>query len=286
MRPAEQKACPLNSLPPKQPVLGVGISATNYGEILCLCHQWIELRRQDPSKSGKGHCIFICTVNAVMNAVLRPAFRTLLNSGDVAATDGMPLAWALRSFGVRKQPRVYGPDLMLALCGQATRLGHRIYLFGGRKEVVEVLPSTLSERFPGIRVAGSYPHRNPPSTLKASRESVDAIQSAEADIVFVGFGQPRQEQWITDHRDRLPGVVLIGVGAAFDFLAGRVPQAPHWMQRAGLEWLFRLLKEPLRLWRRYILLNPLFLVMWGLQLAGLLRYETRRPQRPGAAATG
>ena len=166
----------------------------------------------------------------------------------------------------------------------APRLGHRIYLFGGRKEVVEVLPSTLNERFPGIQVAGSYPHRNPPSTLKASRESVDAIQSAEADIVFVGFGQPRQEQWITDHRDRLPGIVLIGVGAAFDFLAGRVPQAPHWMQRAGLEWFFRLLKEPLRLWRRYILLNPLFLVMWGLQLAGLLRYETRRPQRPEGAA--
>ena len=274
------------ALPPKQPVLGVGISATNYGQMLRLCRQWVEQRRQDPAKSRNGHCIFVCTVNAVMTAVLRPPFRTLLNSGDVATTDGMPLAWALRSFGVRKQPRVYGPDLMLALCGQATRLGHRIYLFGGRKEVIEVLPRNLSKRFPGIRIAGCYPSRNPPSTPQADREAIAAILSSGADIVFVGFGQPRQEQWIVDHRDLLPGVVLAGVGAAFDFHAGRVRQAPRWMQRSGLEWFFRLLSEPLRLWRRYILFNPLFLMMWGLQLAGLLRYAARGQRRPEATTAG
>ena len=274
------------TLPPKHPVLGVGISATNYGRILRLCRQWVEQHRQDPAKNRNGHCIFVCTVNAVMTAVLRPAFRTLLNSGDVATTDGMPLAWALRSFGVRKQPRVYGPDLMLALCGQATRLGHRIYLFGGRKEVIEVLPHTLAKRFPGIRITGSYASRNPPSTPQADRESIDAIKSAKADIVFVGFGQPRQEKWIVDHRDVLPGVVLAGVGAAFDLHAGRLPQAPRWMQRSGLEWFFRLLNEPLRLWRRYILLNPLFLVMWGLQFAGLLRYGAASRQRSEATTTG
>ena len=274
------------TLPLKHPVLGVGISATNYGRILRLCRQWVEQRRQYPAKSRRAHCIFLCTVNAVMTAVLWPAFRTLLNSGDVAATDGMPLAWALRSFGVRKQPRVYGPDLMLALCGQATRLGHRIYLFGGRKEVIEVLCHALGKRFPGIRIAGSYASRNPPSTPQADRESIDAIQSAKADIVFVGFGQPRQEQWIADHRDLLPGVVLAGVGAAFDFHAGRVPQAPRWMQRSGLEWFFRLLNEPLRLWRRYVLFNPLFLVMWALQFAGLLRYGAASRQRSQATTTG
>jgi len=274
---------PPPALPPKQPVLGVGISATNYRQILQLCRQWIAERSQDPAKSGNGHSIFVCTVNAVMTAVLRPAFRSLLNSGDLATTDGMPLAWALRSFGVRKQPRVYGPDLMLALCGQATRLGHRIYLFGGRKEVVDALPQILGNRFPGIQIAGTYASRNPPSTRQARRASIDAIQSAKTDIVFVGFGQPRQEQWIVDHRDQLPGVVLAGVGAAFDFHAGRVPQAPRWMQRSGLEWLFRLLKEPSRLWRRYLLFNPLFLVMWGLQFAGCLRYGARR--RPGAEAS-
>ena len=276
----------VEALPLKQAVLGVGISATNYGQVLRLCRRWVEQRRHYPAKSRNGHCIFVCTVNAVMTAVLRPAFRTLLNSGDVVTTDGMPLAWALRSFGVQKQPRVYGPDLMLALCGQATRLGHRIYLFGGRKEVIEVLRHTLGKRFPGIRIAGSYPCRNPPSSPQADRESIDAIRSARADIVFVGFGQPRQEQWIVAHRDLLPGVVLAGVGAAFDFHAGRVPQAPRWMQRSGLEWFFRLLNEPLRLWRRYILLNPLFLVMWGLQFAGLLRYGARRQQRAEGTMTG
>ncbi len=273
-----------SSLPPKQAVLGIGISATNYGEILRLCRQWVEQRRNRPTKIAKGHSVFICTVNAVMTAVLRPAFRSLLNSGDLATTDGMPLAWALRSFGVRKQPRVYGPDLMLALCGQATRLGHRIYLFGGRKEVVELLPQTLVQRFSGIQIAGYYASPNPPTSPPVDKESIDAIRASGADIVFVGFGQPRQEQWIVDHHDQLSGVVMVGVGAAFDFHAGRVPQAPRWMQRSGLEWLFRLLNEPARLWRRYVLLNPLFLLMWGLQLMGLLRYRSEN-QRGSSGST-
>ena len=271
-------------LPPKQAVLGIGISATNYGQILRLCRQWVEQRRNRPTKIAKSHSVFICTVNAVMTAVLRPAFRSLLNSGDLATTDGMPLAWALRSFGVRKQPRVYGPDLMLALCGQATRLGHRIYLFGGRKEVVELLPQTLVQRFSGIQIAGYYACPNPPTSPPVDKESIDAIRASDADIVFVGFGQPRQEQWIVDHRDQLSGVVMVGVGAAFDFHAGRVPQAPRWMQRSGLEWLFRLLNEPARLWRRYLLLNPLFLLMWGLRLMGLLRYSSGN-QRGSSGST-
>ena len=206
-----------------------------------------------------------------MTAVFQPSFRHLLNAGDLATTDGMPLAWALRSFGVKGQPRVYGPSLMLALCGQACRLGHRVFLFGGREEVLPQLQLRLERRFPELKIAGTFARRDPPRGAEDD-VWVDAIRESQADLVFVGFGQPRQEQWILDHRDRLPGVVMIGVGAAFDFHAGRVRQAPGWMQRAGLEWLFRLRMEPRRLRRRYVLLNPLFLAMWGMQLLGILRY--------------
>ena len=266
-------------LPPKHSVLGVGISSTSYKEVMSLCRRWIELRTRAAHSTGaadatgvaRGICIFICTVNAVMTAVFQPAFRRLLNAGDLATTDGMPLAWALRSFGVKGQPRVYGPSLMLALCGQACRLGHRVFLFGGREEVLPRLRWRLEDRFPGLNIAGTFARRDPPLGAE-DNDWVEAIHDSQADLVFVGFGQPRQEQWILDHRDRLPGVVMIGVGAAFDFHAGRVRQAPAWMQRGGLEWLFRLGMEPRRLWRRYVLLNPLFLAMWGMQLLGILRY--------------
>ena len=267
-------------LPPKHSVLGVGISSTTYKEVMRLCRHWIGRRRMRASRTTgaagapspeQGHCVFICTVNAVMTAVFQPAFRHLLNAGDLATTDGMPLAWALRSFGVKDQPRVYGPDLMLALCGQAARLGHRIFLFGGREEVLPRLRRRLENKFPDLNIVGTLARRDPPRGADDDAW-VNAVRDARTDLVFVGFGQPRQEQWILEHRDRLPGVVMIGVGAAFDFHAGRVRQAPGWMQRAGLEWLFRLLMEPRRLWRRYVLLNPLFLAMWALQLLGILRY--------------
>lgn len=271
-----------NPIPPKHSVLSTDISATNYGEVLRLCRQWISLRRKWRERSSnlpRSRCIFVCTVNAVMTAVFEPRFRAILNQGDIATTDGMPLAWALRSFGVKGQPRVYGPDLMLSLCGQAARLGHSVYFFGGRREVLPELCRRLWQRFPGLDIVGTYAHRDPPLTPELDRAASEEIRNSGADIVFVGFGQPRQEQWMLEHREQLPGVVLIGVGAAFDFHAGRVKQAPCWMQEKGLEWLFRLMTEPRRLWRRYLLLNPLFLLMWGLQLAGLLRYREASPAK-------
>lgn len=269
-------------LPPKVPVLGVDISATNYGEVLRLCRTWAERRRGREElstalvKASGALCIFVCTVNAVMTAVLRSEYKSVLNAGDIATTDGMPLAWALRSFGVRGQPRVYGPDLMLALCGQATRLGHRIFLFGGREDVIPVTCRKLTQRFPGLNIVGTYAQPDPPQTGEEKASWIETVTESGADIVFVGFGQPRQEEWILQHRDKLSGLVMIGVGAAFDFHAGRVRQAPPWMQSAGLEWFFRLVMEPKRLWRRYVLLNPLFLAMWGLQLAGILRYRREK----------
>ena len=260
--------------PPKRSVLGVGISATSYEQVLSLCRRWVEERQRangapgGPRGQARGRAVFVCTVHSVMTGVFDPEFKALLNSADVATPDGMPLAWALRSFGVRRQGRVYGPDLMLEMCRQAERLGHRIFLYGGREQTMPRLAERLKWLFSRLTIAGTYCPPFRPLSRQEDRALVELILGSSADIVFVGIGAPRQERWIAEHRNRLPGVVMVGLGAAFDFHSGARRQAPGWMQRAGLEWFFRLLMDPRRLWKRYLALNPLFLVLWGLQLIG------------------
>ncbi len=192
-------------------------------------------------------------------------FREILNSSEIATPDGMPLVWALRSFGVRGQQRVYGPELMLRLCEDAARRGHRVFLYGGREESLEELASRLTAKSPGLAIVGAY---SPPFRALTPEEddaAVSRILASGADIVFVGISTPKQERWMHAHRESLPGVVMVGVGAAFDFHSGRVRQAPAWMRDRGLEWFFRLTMEPLRLWRRYLLVTPRFLPLWAME---------------------
>jgi N-acetylglucosaminyldiphosphoundecaprenol N-acetyl-beta-D-mannosaminyltransferase len=268
----------------KYPVLGIGVSRVSYGGVLGECRQWVEEcanagSAAAPTRSAR--YIALLTVHSIMTGVFDAAFRRALNGAEIATPDGMPLVWALRSFGARGQLRVYGPDLMLALCGQAARLGHRVYLYGGRNDTLPVLCERLRERFPALQLAGAYSPPFRPLSPEEDAAAVERIVASGAQIVFVGIGVPKQELWMASHRDRLGGMVLLGVGAAFDFHAGRVRQAPAWMQRSGLEWFFRLCMEPARLWRRYVLLNPLFLAMWALQWAGILRY----PKTAGPGST-
>jgi N-acetylglucosaminyldiphosphoundecaprenol N-acetyl-beta-D-mannosaminyltransferase len=255
---------------PKLPVLGVGVSVTSYGEVLRTCREWIE---ESHVGGSPGRYSVLLNVHSVMTGVLDHGVRAALNGADIAACDGMPLVWALRWLGARGQRRVYGPDLMLALCGQAARLGHRIFLYGAGTETLTVLRARLQFRFPSLEIVGAHSPPFRPLTPEEDRADVERIRSSGAEIVFVGLGAPKQERWMAGHRAKLPGIVMLGVGAAFNFHAGKVRQAPRWMQRWGLEWLFRLSVEPARLWRRYVLLNPLFLAMWALQAAGLLNYK-------------
>ena len=248
--------------PSKHMLMGVGVSPTRYQEVLSLCRYWI-LR---PGRRGRS--IAFLTVHSVMTAVFDASYRAVLNSMDISATDGVPLVWALRSFGFRKQERVYGPDFMLALCEQATKFAHPVFLYGGREEVLEVLQRKLRKRFPGLNIADAYAPPFRPLTPEEDRACVQRILDSGAKIVFVGIGTPKQDRWMSEHAGQLPGTIMLGVGAAFDFHAGRVRQAPAWMQRRGLEWFFRLLMDPRRLWKRYML-NPLFLMMWGLERAGI-----------------
>jgi N-acetylglucosaminyldiphosphoundecaprenol N-acetyl-beta-D-mannosaminyltransferase len=247
--------------PSKVNVLGVDISATSYSEVVKTCAAWISAR----NGRTQAHYICVTSVHGVMEARKNEGIRNILNHADITTPDGMPLVWALRSFGMREQQRVYGPNLMLALCDQAAELGHRVFLYGGRPETLDMLRENLLARFPNLILAGSY---SPPFTALSQEEEGRVrgmIREAAPDLLFVGISTPKQERWMSEHREVFPGVVMVGVGAAFDFHAGRVQQAPGWMQRNGLEWLFRLTREPSRLWRRYVLVTPWFVPYWGIQ---------------------
>jgi N-acetylglucosaminyldiphosphoundecaprenol N-acetyl-beta-D-mannosaminyltransferase len=171
--------------------------------------------------------------------------------------DGMPLVWLARAAGYRVD-RVYGPDLMLAVCAASVERGYRHFFYGGGPGVAPRLANRLSARFPGLIIAGTYTPPFGSVTSPADDAIVATINEAAPDIVWVGLSTPRQERWMAAHVDRLTAPVLVGVGAAFDFHAGLKRQAPRWMQRSGLEWSFRLATEPRRLWRRYLQNNPAF----------------------------
>ncbi len=244
-------------------MLKVGISKTSYQEVSHLCREWSKQRRESPI--GKARYICVTSVHGVIMAQDDPEIEKILNEADIATPDGMPLVWAMRSFGCRGQQRVYGPTLLFEICREAARSGQRIFLYGGREETLPVLTARLCERFPGLLIAGAFAPPFRPLSEQEDTAVQRMIRESDADIVFVGISTPKQEKWMYEHRYCFPGVTLIGVGAAFDFHAGRTRQAPAWMQRNGLEWLFRLAMEPRRLWRRYILVTPRFLPLWAMQ---------------------
>ncbi|MEP0823019.1 MAG: WecB/TagA/CpsF family glycosyltransferase [Ignavibacterium sp.] len=210
---------------------------------------------------------YICVANThmVMEAHDNPTFRDIVNSADLIVPDGMPLVWGLKLLNVPDVERVYGPALTIRLCEEAERQTIPVGFFGGEVETLAKLKDKLLRRFPRIRIAYMF---SPPFRELSRQEDdqiVAEIKSSGTRILFVGLGCPKQEQWMATHCRKL-NTVMLGVGAAFDFLAGTKPQAPRWMQVTGLEWAFRLTTEPKRLWRRYLLNNPRFLYLFAKQL--------------------
>ena len=212
----------------------------------------------------------VCTVHTVMECQRDARLRRIVNASGLSTPDGMPLVWLSRAHGHGAAGRVYGPDLMLALCER----GHRHFLYGGAPGVAEQLATNLRQRFPSMTIAGTH---TPPFRAADAEEDpqvLDAINASGADIVWVGLGTPKQDYWVARHRSRLTAPVLIAVGAAFDFHAGTLLQAPSSLQRIGLEWMFRLGCEPRRLWRRYLGLNPRYVQLVVMQA---LRLRSFRP---------
>jgi N-acetylglucosaminyldiphosphoundecaprenol N-acetyl-beta-D-mannosaminyltransferase len=254
------------------PVLGTMVDALDLRSAADAVEGWL----------ATGHRSYVChaNVHGVMEAHRDPEVAAAYAGAGLTVPDGMPLVWLGRRAGHPEVSRVYGPDFMLELCERTARRGGACFYLGGRPGVAESLAAALEARFPGLRTAGTW---TPPfglDPLRVDGEAVARVNAARPELVWIGLGCPRQELWMATHRPHLDAAALIGVGAAFDFHTGRVRQAPRWMQRSGLEWLFRLVQEPRRLWRRYVLLNAKFLVHLSLQLTGLLRYgpEASRPR--------
>lgn len=256
----------------KASILGVGVSATSYELVAAHIQEWLSAR-QNGTAGARARYVCVTSVHGIMTAQADAGFRRILNQADLVTPDGMPIVWALQSLGWKRQERVYGPTLMLELCGRAAADGARVYLYGSRKDVLPALEKRLRERFPGILIVGRYSPPFRPLTQTEDREISQVIRAASPDLIFIGISTPKQEHWMWSHRDAFPGAVMVGVGAAFDFHAGRIRQAPRWMQKHGLEWLFRLMSEPGRLWRRYLLETPRFIPYWALQRVGILKYE-------------
>jgi exopolysaccharide biosynthesis WecB/TagA/CpsF family protein len=219
-------------------------------------------------------------VHGVMTGALDRTHAYRLNHFDLAVPDGQPVRWALDLLYHTHLPdRVYGPRLMLKLCERAAKEGLPIYLYGSQPHVVQALAANLCARFPGLVVAGAQPSRFRRISPEEKQAIVETIRTSGAALTFVGLGCPRQETWIYEHRDDL-SMPLLGVGASFDFYAGTLPQAPPRLGRLGLEWLFRLIQEPRRLWKRYLLLNPLYVGLIVLQATGLRRFDLSKVTPP------
>lgn len=242
-------------------MLGIGVSSLNLDETIATLERWREERRRD----------YVCcvTVHGLVVSQRHPAVRNALNRAGLATMDGMPLVWWSQLAQSTKASRVCGPDLLEAMCARSATQRHRHFFYGSSPEVVEKLVATLKQRFPSLVVAGyiSPPFR--PLTAEEDAAEIAAINDAQPDYVWVGIGMPKQEQWMASHVGRIQAAALIGVGAAFDFHAGTKPRAPHWIQRTGFEWLFRLLSEPRRLAHRYIIDNAIFVANAVQQLTGL-----------------
>ncbi len=257
--------------PDKQNVVGVGISKVSYASVVAAVRGWIAEGRE--SGAGQARYITVTSVHGIVTSRDAPEVRRILNGASIATPDGMPVVWAMRSLGVRGQQRVYGPTLMLEVCRDAAMHGHKIFLYGSSPQCLERLQANLEDKFPTIDIVDAYSPPFRPLTPQEDAEIVERIQASGAEIVFVGISTPKQEKWMAAHVATLPGTVMVGVGAAFDFHAGLLRQAPAWMQRNGLEWFFRLVVEPKRLWRRYVLETPRFLPLWALQRLGVLRFD-------------
>ncbi len=219
-------------------------------------------------------------VHGVMTGVLDPTHRHRLNQLELVVPDGQPVRWGLNLLHqTGLKDRVYGPQLMLATCRAAELAGIPIFLFGGSPQLLEALSDNLLRRFPGLKVAGQLASKFRKVSPPEKKEIIDTINRSGAAITFVGLGCPRQEVWAYEFKDHL-NMPVLAVGAAFNFHAGHLPQAPALMQRMGLEWLFRLGKEPVRLWKRYLLLNPYYLGLLFCQWTGLLKFDPQNTVTP------
>ncbi len=222
-------------------------------------------------RAGGGYVCF-STVHMVMEGYDNAAFAEVVNGADLIVTDGMPVVWMQKLQGKKGASRVRANDLMISLCGYAEQNDLSVGFYGGRQEVIDGILERARKDYPRLKIAYAFSPPFRPLTEAEDIEIVAEINHAAPDILFMGLGCPKQENWMAAHSEKFPAVML-GVGASFDFYAGNVRESPEWMGKLGLEWLYRLTQEPKRLWRRYLILNPRFMFLAALQLLRLKKFE-------------
>jgi N-acetylglucosaminyldiphosphoundecaprenol N-acetyl-beta-D-mannosaminyltransferase len=252
----------------KMNILGIKMDCLSYGEMHRTFDRWLA------DKESRSHTLALINVNCCVSALFDRRLVDLYNSADIVGIDSMPfLKWA-RSFYKKNSDRFYAPDLMLEVSGKAKERGYTFFLYGGAQDAPDKIEEYLNERYEGIKVVGKY---SPPfrALTEAEDDAVCAmINQAKPDFLWVGLGSPKQDVWISEHREKIRGTIMVASGATFDFFSGRIKQAPLWIRESGFEWLYRLSKDFRRLWVRYLVYNCIFVVMFGLQLAGLRPYTT------------
>jgi N-acetylglucosaminyldiphosphoundecaprenol N-acetyl-beta-D-mannosaminyltransferase len=234
-------------------VLGIGISVTNLASALSTIEAWIEWK--------ESYYICVTGVHGVMECQKNERLRSIHNRSGLTVPDGMPMVWIGRWNGFREMGRVYGPDLMMEVCRASVAKGYTHFLYGGKPGIVEELRSNLEERYPGIRIQGTYSPPFRPLNRGEEAELTAMIERTKPDLFWIGLSTPKQEYFMADHVGKLAAKIMIGVGAAFDIHAGNVKDAPQWIKRSGMQWCHRLMQEPRRLWKRYLLNNPRFVCL-------------------------
>jgi N-acetylglucosaminyldiphosphoundecaprenol N-acetyl-beta-D-mannosaminyltransferase len=255
--PPRAEDCPTRS------ILGMMVHATSYSHASGSALDW--------ARSHASRYICVATVNNVMEAYDSAAFRRVMNEADLVTPDGMPLVWGLKLLGCRNASRVYGPDLTPIVLQMAMENRIPVGFYGSSPASLELLKSAIAGRFPPLQIAYAFSPPFRPLTSEEDEEVIAAINGSGVRILFIGLNTPKQDFWMAAHRGRVQAVML-GVGAAFDFLAGTKSQAPRWMMKIGLEWFYRLMTEPRRLWKRYLKHNPRFVVLFTMQLLGRMKF--------------
>jgi N-acetylglucosaminyldiphosphoundecaprenol N-acetyl-beta-D-mannosaminyltransferase len=255
-----------NSSPPRVNILGVGVSAMNMS-------QAVNLVTTAVSAGQKGY-VCVTGVHGIMEAQKDAAFKTILNRSFLTTPDGMPTVWVGRMNSHSQMSRVYGPDFMLNVCAASIEKGHTHFLYGGNDGVAEQLKQVLTARFPGLKIVGTYTPPFRPLNAAENAELQSEISRLRPDFFWVGLSTPKQERFMAEYLSILDAKIMVGVGAAFDIHTGRAKDSPDWVKAAGMQWLHRLLQEPSRLWKRYLINNPIFVYKMASQLLGFTRYDS------------
>ena len=256
----------------KHNVIGVNVCAVDYESAVD--------KIIDAAKKRRPLGVSALAVHGVMTGVMDSAHRHRLNRLELIVPDGQPVRWALNLLhGCKLKDRVYGPNLMLETCKAAAEKGVSIFLFGGKQELLDTLESQLMNKFPELKIAGKLASKFRTVSTEEKQEIIDAINASGASITMVGLGCPRQEVWAYEFKDHV-NMPVLAVGAAFNFHAGELAQAPPFLQRWGLEWFYRFTREPKRLWRRYVILNPYYVSLVGLQLLRLKKFDPEATEMP------